>query len=151
MTMLKLPEGFTLPAGVRVEDLAPDPGKRFGCYLDTRTDTTYALGVKLEIDTEAPAKPGASKATPFKVDFAEFKEAHAGLQPGVFEVSVKVGPDAIIGGWGIDDFWQDNFKVSEPKCITDNSVRLAPVYREAILKAIRGKRAEMVDARRKGV
>jgi hypothetical protein len=53
--MFKLPEGFALPEGVNVEDLIPDPGKRAGHYLDTRSNTVFFLGVNLERAEKQPA------------------------------------------------------------------------------------------------
>ncbi|WP_394794861.1 hypothetical protein [Armatimonas sp.] len=66
--MAKLPEGFTLPDGIKLEDLSPDPGKRYGHYLHKATDTVYALGVRLELskDETKPKREEAKPAAPIK-------------------------------------------------------------------------------------
>ncbi|WP_395087994.1 hypothetical protein [Armatimonas sp.] len=67
-----LPEGVVLPDGIKLEDLSPDPGKRYGHYLHKPTDTVYALGVRLELSKDEP-KPAApiKDITGTKVKFAD--------------------------------------------------------------------------------
>lgn len=77
MSKLNLPEGFTLPDGVKLEDLAPDPSKRFGCYLHVASDTVFSFGISLEL----PA--GGAKASPAPKDLAglkvKFKDGKRGV------------------------------------------------------------------------
>lgn len=72
MPKFTLPEGAKLPAGVKLENLAPDPGGRFGHYHDISTDTVYGLGFSLDEAEEAPAKP-AEELVGVAVKFADGK------------------------------------------------------------------------------
>lgn len=72
MSKLTLPEGFTLPDGVKLENLAPDPSKRPGCYLDTDSDTVYSFGVSLALpDGGAKAAAAPKDITGTKVKFKD--------------------------------------------------------------------------------
>jgi hypothetical protein len=85
-----------------------------------------------------------------EVIFGEFKPMHAQLQSDIYQAEVKVGPFAYVGQWVIEDFWSEGFKISEPKGITDGSIRLLPDHRDAIIRAIRSKRAEIIREKRGG-
>lgn len=53
--MAKLPEGASLPDGVKLEDLTRDPGGRYGHYYHAKSDTVYNLGFSLDADASASA------------------------------------------------------------------------------------------------
>lgn len=65
MPKFSLPEGAKLPDGVKLDNLVADPAGRFGHYIDTATDTPYALGFSLDKSEEKPAEDLTGVAVKF--------------------------------------------------------------------------------------
>lgn len=64
--------GATLPPGLKLENLRPDPGKRSNHVLDTDSGSVFNLGFKVTFEDSAePAAPAAKDITGTKVKFQD--------------------------------------------------------------------------------